>query len=569
MDRRRKRVLLVDADEDLFIRLRGALGEIDGSGFTLEWATMQASGAHAPVEERHDVVVIGAPPGVVDGFSAVRAAASKDGPPVIGLLRPTDRDRSAELIEAGAVEYLLTDQISAPLLERVLRYAIERRVAEERLRRGAFFDPLTELPNRAMFMDELRQSVARSPEAAGYSFAVLFVDLDRFKVINDSLGHGVGDKLLIAIAEKLQASVRPGDLVARLGGDEFTVIVRDLHQPADAAEVAGRIEAQMAAPLEIEGHTIYTTCSIGIAVSTTGYQSAEDLLRDADTAMYRAKAAGKARYEMFDPAMHTQAMALWQLEADLRLAVEREEFRVVYQPIVALADRRIVGVEALVRWAHPERGTLLPAEFLPLAEETGLIVPIGQWVLREACRQAFAWVQREPSVPPLTVGVNLSVKQLLRPELLTQLDATLQETRLPDHCLRLEVSEDTIVDHAESLNALMLRLRVPTIHVAVDGIGAGWVALRSLHRYPIDSLKIDRCFIEGLEHDGHSAEIVRSIVALGRKLGVEVIAVGVETAAQIACLQELGCDRAQGHFFGAPASAEEMGKLLARTMRDL
>jgi diguanylate cyclase (GGDEF)-like protein len=428
-----------------------------------------------------------------------------------------------------------------------------RKVAEEQLAHRAFYDPLTNLPNRALFLDRLRHALRRTARHKDYLFAVLFLDIDRFKVINDSLGHMAGDRLLVMVARRLELSLRPGDSVARLGGDEFTVLLDDIKHVEDATRVADRIQAELHAPFNLGGQEIYASASIGIACSNTGYSRPEDVLRDADTAMYRAKARGRARHALFDTAMHAHVVRQLQMEADLRRAVERGEMRVHYQPIVALDTGRIHGVEALARWTHSERGPVPPSDFIGLAEETGLIGAIGRWVLREACEQVKGWQDKLGSAGGCMLSVNLSSKQLSQPDLAQQISQVLAETGLSGEHLQLEITESAILDHPESAKVTLVRLKELGLKLSIDDFGTGYSSLAYLQRFPIDTLKIDRSFIQhlGIDKaiDGDDARIARTIVMIGRNLGKHVIAEGVETAEQLALLRGIGCDYAQGHFF--------------------
>jgi diguanylate cyclase (GGDEF)-like protein/PAS domain S-box-containing protein len=427
---------------------------------------------------------------------------------------------------------------------------------------GKVADVLTGLPNRILFMDRLGRSVERAKYRKGYLFAVFFLDLDRFKVVNDSLGHLIGDQLLIATARRLQGCLHTGDTIARLGGDEFTVLLDDIREVADATRIAERIQKQLSMPFDINGHEVFTTASIGIALSSSGYERPEDLLRDADTAMYRAKAMGKARYEVFDSAMRDRAVARLQLETDLRRALEREEFLVYYQLIVSLEDGRISGCEALLRWQHPTRGLISPSEFIPVAEETGLIVPIGRWVLLEACRQVRAWQEQFPSKSPLTISVNFSSKQFMQPELVDQMRQILSSTGIEPHSLKLEITESLIMENPEAARALLLQLKALNIQLGIDDFGTGYSSLSYLHRFPIDRLKIDRSFVNRMGLDKENAEIVRTIVTLAHNLGVDVIAEGVETTEQLALLRDLKCKYGQGYLFSHPVDGETARALI-------
>ena len=441
-----------------------------------------------------------------------------------------------------------------------------RKTAEEKLLHEAIHDVLTGLPNRALFMDLLGRSLARSRRRKGYLFSVLFLDLDRFKVINDGLGHMVGDQLLVGLARRLEKCLRPEDTVARLGGDEFTVLLDDINDTSDATRVADRIHKELEAPFSIAGHDVYTSVSIGIALSTTDYEIPDHILRDADTAMYRAKALGKARHEVFDTGMHTRAVALLQLETDLRRALERREFRLHYQPILTLRrPRRVIGFEALVRWQHPQRGLLLPAEFVGVAEETGLMPPIGYWVLSEACRQ-----MRELGAQagrPLLVSVNLSNRQFALPELPDRIAGILAETQLPAECLKLEITESAIMEHGDAVAAVLGRLRALGVEFFIDDFGTGYSSFSALHRFPVSTLKIDRSFVQALDRDGEGTEIVRTILTLAQNLHLNVIAEGVETKTQFERLRELKCPQAQGTLLGKPLPADAAAAVLAKGAR--
>lgn len=438
----------------------------------------------------------------------------------------------------------------------------ERKQAEEQLVHDAFHDALTGLPNRVLFMKRLEEAIRRAQKQENYLFAVLFLDLDRFKVINDSLGHLIGDQLLVAIARRLETCLRLGDTVARLGGDEFTILLNQIQNTEDATRVADRIQEALMLPFDLSGHEVFTAGSIGIAVSTTGYDKPEDLLRDADTTMYRAKALGKGRFEVFDGAMLAQARAQLQLETDLRKALDRQEFRLHYQPIVALNSGRIAGFEALVRWQHPLRGLVCPAEFIPLAEETGLIVPLGWWILREACHNIRLWQMQFPAAVPLTVSVNFSGKQFLQPNVVEQICLTLKETGLDASSLGLEITESALMENVESASTTLNQLRSQGVNLFLDDFGTGYSSLSHLHRFPFNTLKIDRSFISRMGEDGENAEIVRTIVALAHNLSMSVTAEGVETATQLAQLSAFKCEYGQGYLFSKPLSFEAGGTLI-------
>jgi diguanylate cyclase (GGDEF)-like protein len=438
-------------------------------------------------------------------------------------------------------------------------YALQE--SREHFRHAAFHDALTGLPNRALLMDHLKLSIERVKGRSGYLFAILFLDLDRFKNINDSLGHIAGDQLLIEIARRLEKCLRPTDTVARLGGDEFAILLDGLEDYGDAIRVAERVQNDLASPFNLGGHEVYTTASIGITLNTIGYDDPENVLRDADTAMYRAKENGKARHEMFDKVMHARAVALLQLENDLRRAIEREEFRVFYQPIVSLETDRIVGFEALIRWRHPEQGYVSPTEFIPVAEETGLIIEIGQWVLGEACGQMREWQRQSPDLRALTLSVNLSGKQFTQPDLIEQIKRILDRTNFDPRSLKLEITESVVMENAETASMMLTQLRALGVQLSIDDFGTGYSSLSYLHRFPVTTLKIDRSFISRMSAGLENSEIVRTILTLAGNLGMEVVAEGVETEEQLAQLKSMRCDYAQGYLFSKPVDADAAAAL--------
>jgi diguanylate cyclase (GGDEF)-like protein/PAS domain S-box-containing protein len=436
-----------------------------------------------------------------------------------------------------------------------------RKHAEEQLRHGALHDTLTGLPNRALFMDRLGQALARLRGRKGSDFSVLFIDLDRFKVVNDSLGHTAGDDLLMEIARRLARCVRPEDTVARLGGDEFTVLLTDVPDRAEAARVAARVQRDLSAPQQLFGQEIVVTPSIGIAHGKAEYASAEEILRDADLAMYRAKSRGRAGHAEFDPAMHKSAVALLRLESDLRRAVDRHELTLHYQPVVSLETGAIAGFEALVHWQHPTRGLLRPLEFVPLAEETGLVVPIGEWVLGEACRQTRAWQIKYQQ--PLSVGVNLSARQFLNVDVVDTVARALAESQLPPRTLRLELTESMLMDNAPRAALVLAELRALGVSLDLDDFGTGYSSLSYLHNFRLDTLKIDRSFVARGTEAGGNWEIVNAIVSLAKGLRLTLIAEGVENDAQLEELRRLGCEYGQGYLFGRPLAAPESELVLS------
>lgn len=436
----------------------------------------------------------------------------------------------------------------------------DQKQTEERLNFYARHDALTDLPNRAEFMNHLRMAIERAESNPMTRFAVLFLDLDRFKVINDSLGHIVGDSLLRQIGERLRKYVRPGDVVARLGGDEFTILLNRTGGISDVVQVAERVQRNLAKPFRIEGYEVFTSASIGIIVSDRIMREPEDFLRDADSAMYRAKEAGKARYEIFDRAMHVRNLNLLELETALRHAVERREFELLYQPIIDLATGESREFEALIRWRHPLHGLVGPDEFVAAAEESGLIIPIGTWIIGEACRQLRQW--QYCSDADLSISVNLSAKQLMHPSLIEQVKSALNDTDLDPKHLKLEVTESMVMEHSDRSMAVLSELSRLGVSLSTDDFGTGYSSLSYLQRFPFDRLKIDRSFINEMGTNDTSAAIVKTILMLGDNLGIEVVAEGIETQQQLDSLLRLGCKLGQGYLFSRPVDGSKAGEML-------
>ena len=432
---------------------------------------------------------------------------------------------------------------------------------------GDCHDALTGLPNRVLFLRQLQRAIAQSGKLhRSKSLTVLSLDLDRFKLINENFGHRMGDQFLVETACRVHACLPARAQLARVGGDEFAILLDQLSDSDQATKIADRLQKALALPVHLNGQEIRTTVSVGIVLHPAGYiPQPEDLLRDAQTAMYRAKDLGKSRQEVFASGMRDQAVSRFQLEIDLRQAIERQEFLLYYQPLVLLETEQIAGFEALVRWRHPQRGFVYPSEFIPVAEETGLIIPMGQWILREACQQMHKWRQKFPLEPPLLISVNLSPKQFAQPDLVEQVERILQETELDSCALKLEITENMAMDNVESAIAVLQRLKALNIQLSIDDFGTGYSSLSYLHRFPTDTLKVDRAFVSRMEDTSENAEIVKTIINLGHNLGMNVVAEGTETAEQSARLRDLHCEYGQGYFFAKPLPSQEAEALLLKT----
>jgi diguanylate cyclase (GGDEF)-like protein/PAS domain S-box-containing protein len=437
-----------------------------------------------------------------------------------------------------------------------------RKDLEERLRREAQFDSLTTLPNRSYATDLLRRAIARAKRNREQQFGVLFLDCDRFKVVNDSLGHHAGDSLLRLVAGRLNGCVRPGDVVARLGGDEFVVILEGVKDEAEAITVAERIQHSLAQPFYLDGRELFMSVSVGIAMSQPGVERPEDYLRDADLAMYRAKLRGRARHEVFRADMRAGAVLQMSLENDLRHSMDRGELRVMYQPIWSLASGRIVGFEALVRWDHPTHGAMQPADFIPIAEETGLILPLGEWVLRQAAQRLAHWNTKVVADDPIWVSVNVAARQLTHPGLVEIVKNAIAETGIEASRLKLEITESMIMADAVAAVGALEQLKTLGIHLLMDDFGTGHASLSYLHRLPISTIKIDRYFVGRIDSNSECLEIVRTILSLSRSLSMDVVAEGVENGAQREVLQSLGCEYVQGYLLSPPLDADAAERLL-------
>lgn len=432
----------------------------------------------------------------------------------------------------------------------------ERKKIEAELSYEAKHDALTNLPNRAAFIDRIEQALEQSYQDAEYLFAILFIDLDRFKIVNDSLGHQIGDELLIVVAQILRDCSRQQDFVARLGGDEFTILLHNIQTIEQGNAIAQRINEQLAAPFYLQGHTVFTSASIGIVEANGQYQDVADILRDADLAMYRAKSLGKARHEVFDQEMYAATKELLETENDLRKAIVQNQLVLHYQPIISLKTNTLYGFEALVRWQHPTKGLVYPDKFIQVAEETGLIVAIGQWVLQEACQQMCLWHRKYPDAAELKISVNIASQQIKDPNFLVVLDQTLRETRFSGHYLHLEITETTLMDYQPETISLFEQIRSRGIRLNIDDFGTGYSSLQYLKRFPINMLKIDRSFVQGMLDDRENFEIVKMIITLSRTLKIGIVAEGIENLKQLKVLQTLNCELGQGYLFSQALDQE-------------
>jgi diguanylate cyclase (GGDEF)-like protein len=435
------------------------------------------------------------------------------------------------------------------------------RESKERFRHAAFHDALTDLPNRNQFMDVLRFALEKNKTTPGYEFGVLFLDLDRFKTINDSMGHSTGDQLIRLVAERLSNSIAEGDLVARFSGDEFAILVHDVRNADEVLNFAELIKHKISTPFSIAGRGIFVHVSIGIAVSSHAYEEAEDILRDADIAMYYAKERGQD-YVVFDKIMHTRAVTLMQLETDLRYAIERNELVAYYQPIIDLNTMSLGGFESLIRWNHPQRGLVPPNEFIPVSEETDLIVPITLWMLRESCSQLVRWQAQDPSNASLMISVNLSGKHFAHNDMVEQIQKIITETGIRPSSLKLELTESAVMENAERVISMLWDLKGLGVQLSIDDFGTGYSSLSYLHRFPIDTLKVDRSFVGTMEDGTENGEIVRTIVALAKALGMNVVAEGIESIHQLHQLRILGCEYGQGFLFSRPVPQIEAEKII-------
>lgn len=545
------------------------LEQLRADGYEPNWQRVETESAYvAGLTRRPDIVLADySQPSFNAGLALKILKSQQLDIPFIVVSGCIGEDVAVRCMQEGADDYLLKDRLTR--LGQAVGHAMDRkrlreenRQAQERLFHETYHDGLTGLPNRAHFLDRLEQVLQRWKRDPSQQFALFLVNLDGFKVINDSLGHKAGDHVLIDVGRRLTEHVRAVDTVARLAGDEFAVLLDNIKAVINGPRIAQRIQHAFAKPFAIEGQDIFVTLSIGITTGTAEQDQADHLLRDAAAAMSRAKNSGKSSFSLFDPAMHEEAMTRLKLESDLRGAVERGEFRVLYQPIVSLATGRLTGFEALIRWLHPSEGLLSPDLYLSVAEDIGLAVPIGKWVLREACRQMRIWQHTFRSRPPLSIAVNVTAKHFAHPELIAALDATLAETGLTPDALKIEITESAMMENAEQATAAIADLKSRGISTCMDDFGTGYSSLSYLQRFAVDYLKIDRSFICRIETDDKSLEIVKTIINLAHQLDRRVIAEGVETASQLKRLRTLGCEYGQGYHFAQPLDEAAAGALI-------
>ncbi len=574
MNRKHIKILLVDDDEDDYILTRDLLSEIKGESYDLEWISTYEAGLKAVTDNNYDVSLFDYQLGSHTGIDLLKATVEADCKiPIILLTGQGDHEVDMEAMKAGAADYLNKSEINTQILERSIRYAIKHKQAEKRILQMAYYDNLTGLPNRALFHDRLQQSLAHNERFKGNS-AVLFLDLDNFKRINDTLNHSVGDLLLKAVAERLTKHVRISDTVARrgintlsntfarLGGDEFTVLLSEINPPQDAARIAQRILNSLSIPFRLEGHEVFVSCSIGIAIYPFDGEDTDILLKNADAAMYHAKDQGKNNFQFYKQSMNASAFERLTMENSLRKAVERNELILYYQPRMEISTGRIVATEALLRWNHPDKGLIAPADFIPLAEETGLIIPIGEWVLKTASAQNKAWQELGGGLSNIAVSVNLSGQQFKQEGLTEIIEKVLNDSSLKPEHLELEITESVIMKNAESIIAMFHELKKMGMKLSMDDFGTGYSSFSYLKRFPLDIIKIDRSFIKDIGDKNEDAAIVKAIIAMAHTLKLRVVAEGVETEQQLEFLRELGCDEMQGYLLSHPLPADKASNLL-------
>ncbi|UCD35534.1 MAG: EAL domain-containing protein [Nitrospiraceae bacterium] len=564
MDNERIKILLVDDDEDDYLITRDLLSQSKDRIYDLEWVSTYEEALRSIINGEHDACLFDYRLGEYTGLDLLKEAVSAAcKAPIIILTGQGERDIDIEALKAGATDYLDKTEITAQLLERSIRYAIERKRTEDRILRMAYYDTLTKLPNRSLFHDRLSKALAHAERYTG-NCALLFLDLDNFKRINDTLEHRIGDLLIRGVADRLNHYVRSADTVARqgsgfitntvarLGGDEFTILLTEISTIEDVAKVAQRILVILSQPFILDGHEVFASASIGIAIYPYDGEDMNTLIKNADTAMYHAKDFGKNNFQFYKNSMNATALERLTLENSLRKALERREFVLYYQPRVDIATGRIVGMEALIRWNHHQRGLIQPADFIPLAEETGLIIPIGEWVLKAVCKQNKIWQDSADIYTPVILSLNLSGLQFRQDTLMKVIEKVLDSTGLDPSFLELEITESVIMKNADTTVVMLNRLKDMGVLISMDDFGTGYSSFSYLKRFPLDNVKIDRSFIRDINENDEDAAIVKAIIVMAHTLNLRVVAEGVESEQQLELLEEFGCDEYQGYFFSRP-----------------
>jgi len=548
-------ILLIEDNPGDVVLIRAMVAETHANDVVMTHTATLAGALALLDEHRYAAILTDLNLPDSDGIDTLhRIVGSGVEAPVIVLTHCEDDPAAIEMVKLGAQDYLVKGQSDGALILKTVRYAIERKLADQHMNYLSHYDRLTGLANRELFQDRLAQAIVRA-DRNGSLVALLFLDVDRFKSINDTLGHKAGDELLCIVAERLKTCVRKVDTIARLGGDEFTIVIEDVEAPFDAEMVCRKIIESFEKPLHIGGQEIYVTVSIGVTFFPHDAAEVSDLLRNADTAMYRAKDEGRNKYQLFTADLNARAVERLSLESALRHAMDREELFLCYQPKINLQTGSVAGVEALLRWSHPHRGIVSPVEFIPVAEETGLIVPIGEWVLRQACEDALRWA--ELGLDDVDVAVNLSARQFRQGDLLKTVDGILSEYSFDPNRLELEITESLLMHDTRASQGALYDLKALGLEIYLDDFGTGYSSLAYLKKFPIDALKIDRSFIRDIPGDTDDEAITRAIVALGQALRLKVVAEGVETDAQLGFLNREGCDEVQGFLFSKPLRYEE------------
>ena len=565
------KILLVDDDEDDYVMARDLLSEVATTTYEIEWAISYNDALERIANSNHDLYLFDYRLGDRTGLDLLNEViAGGSNIPIILLTGQGDHEVDVSAMKAGAMDYLVKGQINAFMMERAIRYAIERKRAEEQIFRMAFYDSLTELPNRVLFQDRLKQAISYA-ERNNRLLAVLFLDIDNFKRINDTFGHHIGDELLKGCAERLTGVLRKSDAVsrqimpdlfARLGGDEFTVLLTEIRDTKDAARVARRILNVLSRPFVINNRELFVSTSIGIVIYPSDGKDVDSLLKNADAAMYHAKGNGKNNYQYYMESMNASALEMLTLENDLRRAIEREEFILYYQPRMHIRTGKISGLEALIRWVHPEKGLIQPATFIHLAEETNLITYIDEWVLKNAFRQGAVW--QKSGYPSLYLSVNISGTQFKHDTLLDIVTESLSESGLNPHNLELEITESVLMQNAKSTLSVLYELKRMGLNLSMDDFGTGYCSFSYLKSFPLDIIKIDRTFITDINKTKADAAIVKAIIAMSHTLKLKVVAEGVETDEQLSLLREMGCDEMQGYLLSRPLPAEEINAFLLK-----